>query len=219
MTKLTIGNRRITVGDAKSWVNKYTSTPSNPKKPFGYPSYDTYDTGGSDLLVDGDLLAPVLLNVRLSIAAYTSLQAMAPHLDAQLGQIDTNASIIDDHPLEIIGHLYEPLDQPVRPHGVKGTTLSKVLHRKRPGFIPLFDREIRKCFSEKHKSGPARIPYDRHRTWSTYMSLLAAEIRNDLLAAPEHWEDVRSANGGDYPITLLRCFDIVAWRCGQGNSV
>jgi len=215
MTKLTIGNRTVALDTAIEWVRDYTSTPANPKKPYAYPAYDTYDTGASDLLVDADLLAPVLLNVRLSIAGYESLQRMTAMLNEKLAHIAPDASILDTSPLKSVGGLYTPLDERPRPHGIKGTTLSKVLHRKRPGFIPLFDREVRACYAEIHGGTPARIPPDRSRSWSEYMGLIADEIRNDLLASRSGWDEVASANKGDHPITTLRCFDIVAWNCGK----
>ncbi len=215
MTKLTVGNRKIAIDQAKSWVSRYTSPPKDPKRPYGYPAYDSYDTGGTGTLVEADLLAPALLNVRVSIAAFESLKTMVSVLNEQLSTISPEASLLSSAQTEIVGQLYAPLDSRPRPHGVKGTTLSKVLHRKRPDLVPLFDREVRKCFTDKHGRTAARVPYDRKRSWSDYMTLLAGEIRNDLLEAEDNWADVHEAVSGEVPITLLRCFDIVAWNCAQ----
>jgi len=158
MSELTIGNRSVTTGDATQWVSDYTTTPKDPNKPYGYPWYDTYDTGDSPLLVDGDLLAPVLLNVRPSIAAYRSLKGMTEQLNLILREIPTDSSLLTTEDLSVIGRLYKPLDDENDSHGVRGTTLAKVLHRKRPNLIPLFDVEIRKCYSTKHGNVAARIP-------------------------------------------------------------
>jgi hypothetical protein len=217
MSELTIGNRRVTTDKAIKWVSDYTSTPEDPNKPYGYPWYDTYDTGDSPLLVDGDLLAPVLLNVRPSIAAYRSLKGMTEQLNSILREIPVSASLRDTDDLSAIGRLYEPLDDENYSHGVRGTTLAKVLHRKRPNLIPLFDVEIRKCYSTKHGNAAARIPTARNRNWSEYMILLAEAIRDDLRSAPVEWNGVMDANQTDPPITLLRCFDIVAWKCGKSS--
>ena len=215
MSELTIGNRRVTTEQAIQWVSDYTSEPKDPNKPYGYPWYDTYDTGGSPLLVDGDLLAPVLLNVRPSIAAYKSLKGMTEHLNSVLREIPVEASLLDTDDLSAIGRLYEPLNIDDDSHGVRGTTLAKVLHRKRPNLIPLFDAEIRKCYSSTHDGHAARIPRERNRTWSAYMTLLAEAIRDDLRINQPEWAEVMNANQINPPITLLRCFDIVAWKCGK----
>lgn len=217
MSKLTIGNRTVPVDDAREWVTEYTSQPEDPKRPFGYPAYDTYATEDPEVLQDSDLLAPVLLNVRLSIAGYESLQAMVPTINDVLAEIPIGTSILETEPAPLIEQLYAPLDWSPRPHGVKGTSLSKVLHRKRPEFIPLFDREVRKCFGEPTKEQPARIPKQRGRSWSTYMGLLAEAIREDLRGAEKNWKQVQSAGPEERPISLLRCYDIVAWRLGKGN--
>ena len=217
MSGLKIGNRRVTTDKAIKWVSDYTSTPEDPKKPYGYPWYDTYDTRDSPLLVDGDLLAPVLLNVRPSIAAYRSLKGMTEQLNSILREIPTDSSLLTTEDLSVIGRLYKPLDDENDSHGVRGTTLAKVLHRKRPNLIPLFDVEIRKCYSTKHGNAAARIPAARNRTWSEYMILLAEAIRDDLRSAPAEWNGVMNAKQIDPPITLLRCFDIVAWKCGKSS--
>jgi hypothetical protein len=64
------------------------------------------------------LLAPALLNVRPSIAAYASLHRIAPELNRVLKEIPTDASLLESDNLEMIGRLYAPLDEHPRPFGV-----------------------------------------------------------------------------------------------------
>jgi hypothetical protein len=219
MAKLMIGNRKVTIAKAKDWVRDYTDPgQAESKKPFGYPWYDTYDTGESDLLVDGDLLAPILLNVRPSIAAYASLSRMRPELNEVLATIDIDESLLDVEDVEAIGQLFAPLDGKPRPFGVKATTLAKVLHRKRPRFVPLFDREVRASYFEKHGATAPRLTTHRAESWADYMMNIVDAIRCDILAACDDWEAVQAANRGSEPISLLRTFDIVAWRCGKAGS-
>jgi hypothetical protein len=219
MAKLIVGNRKIALGKAKDWVRDYTDPgQAESKKPFGYPWYDTYNTGESELLVDGDLLAPVLLNVRPSIAAYASLSRMRPELNEVLATIDVDESLLDVEDVEVVGRLFAPLDVKPRPFGVKATTLAKVLHRKRPRFVPLFDREVRACYFEKHGATTPRLTTHRTESWADFMMKVAGVIRSDILAAQDEWEAVQAANAGSHPIGLLRTFDIVAWRCGKSGS-
>ena len=111
MSELIVGNRTVPLETASEWVAQYTDPERvNPHKPYGYPWYDTYNTGNSNLLVQGDLLAPVLLNVRPSIAAFASLDRMRPDLNKVLQKIDSTDSILDIDDIGAIGRLYMPLD-------------------------------------------------------------------------------------------------------------
>ena len=219
MAELSVGNRTIPLNTATKWVAEYTDPDTaDPKKPFGYPWYDTYDTGWSDLLVDGDLLAPGLLNVQVSIAAYASLKRAAREINEVLSNIALGTSLLMTADLTPLGQLFAVLDED-KPFDVGGTTLAKVLHRKRPDFIPLYDREVGKCFLEESANGaPPTIHQNRNRTWSDFIQIYAAAIKSNILAARDDWETVQAANAGSHPIGLLRTFDIVAWNSGKGRS-
>lgn len=216
MASLKVGNREVPLAVAKEWVTTYTSAPKDPKSPFGYPWYDTYDTGESDLLVDGDLLAPALLNVRTSIAGYVSLKTSVPQLNEVLATISANDSLLDAAELSKLGLLFEPLDEDSS-FGISGTTLAKVLHRKRPHFVPLYDREVRTCYLDEHDGTAPRIPRSGKRTWAQFMMTIAAEIRSDIVENRAAWDEVHQCVQGDAEIGLLRTFDIVAWNCGKAS--
>ena len=219
MSELSVGNRTVPVETAIKWVAQYTDPELvDPNKPYGYPWYDTYDTGNSNLLVQGDLLAPVLLNVRPSIAAFASLDRMRPDLNKVLQSIESTDSMLDTDDFGAIGRLYMPLDEIPRPFGVKATTLAKVLHRKRPNFVPLFDGAVRACYFDSHLEEGARLSAVRAESWADYMTRIAAAIKADILASRSDWESIKNSNLGPHPISLLRAFDIVAWNCGTGHS-
>ena len=59
-------------------MRDYTNVDRNRtgSAPYAYPTYERYaeETNDPLLLTDGDLLAPVLLNVRLSIRSFYALQ-------------------------------------------------------------------------------------------------------------------------------------------------
>ena len=215
MKTLSIGNRSVNVHQAEEWVSSHTSKPSNPKKPFGYPWYDTYDTGTSDEIVDGDLLAPTLLNVRIPIATYQSLKSISPTLNRILAEIPPDTSLLATNDLGPISRLYATLDSDPRPFGVKATVLAKVLHRKRPDFIPLYDKQIRRCYSDPFAGAPATIKNPGDLSWAEFMTVIASSIRTDILNSISEWDDLQGSNQGDTKISLLRCFDIVAWNCGK----
>lgn len=70
-----VGHVKVPLGTAEDWVRAYTDEEANRtgSAPYAYPAYDRFagQTTEPPLLTDGDLLAPVLLNVRLSTAPST----------------------------------------------------------------------------------------------------------------------------------------------------
>ncbi len=69
-----VGRVKIPLATAEAWVQDYTNEEKSraSSAPYAYPAYDRYAEATNDplLLTDGDLLAPVLLNVRLSIRSF-----------------------------------------------------------------------------------------------------------------------------------------------------
>jgi hypothetical protein len=122
---------------ARDWVNAYVN---DRRGQFGYPSYDGYRTNDDPYqLCDGDLLAPVLLNVQVKISSFADLCACRDQLDAALTSVPVDVDLVsaDDAVLTRVGNLFGVLDSQPRPRSVLGTTLAMVLHRKRPSLSPL----------------------------------------------------------------------------------
>ena len=201
---------------ARDIIGSYTVFPrADIKNPYSYPFYDEYETDPS--LVDGDLLAPVLLNVRLSLTGYVSLKGVRDQLGEILQSIPPNLTLegATEEDLGSIVKLYEPLDSGLP--DVRGTTLSKVLHRKRSGFVPLYDTHVSRCYQEGEN---APIPHVQRneRTWSEFMVLLARAMQRDLTTQASEWQQLTTAVAGPVPLTTLRCLDIVAWTIGGQDS-
>lgn len=133
-----VGGVTLAAEEALRRATRYVTSPPGA---YAYPSYDTYHTdSGPATLADGDLLAPLLLNAAPTIEAYESLRAHRQILERALAALpDRDLRDATDGDLTLISGLYRPLDPPGLA-GVQGTTLSKVLHRKQPRLIPLYDR-------------------------------------------------------------------------------
>jgi hypothetical protein len=181
---------------------------------WAYPSYDGYDAEhAAGPLVDADLLAPILLNVpHIKIATYVALQAVRPRLQEALDRIPPDADLADasTEDLALLGELFAVLDGGgVR--GSRGTVLAKVLHRKRPGFIPLYDEQVRSVYQD----GPAApVPRQRGRSWQEFMVVFGAAVQRDLQREQEFWRSIATLAPGP-PVTPLRALDIVAWWAGD----
>ena len=203
-----IGGASLLRSEAFSAAEKYLSGHGG----YAYPAYDAYDSGSNpDRVSDADFLAPVLLNVTPSITAYYSLQGLRTQLNEWLAEVPTDANLesATDAELEHLGALFAILDS--NPKGVGGTTLAKIMHRKRPSFVPLYDRFVWQTYVAAPSASVAR---DTKRTWSDFIRLLAHEMQGDLRREGE-WLDSIAATASGPPITRLRVLDIVAWEAGK----
>jgi hypothetical protein len=176
---------------------------------FAFPSYDRLVTNGSAALVDGDLLAPNLIGAEVDRGRFALLREMLPAL---AGVADLPAVPIeeaDDAAIGQVADLFAVLDEaPYAGKGVRGTILSKVLHRKRPDLVPLYDSRIFESYT-----APGAIPRAAHRTWREFMQLLCTQMREDLRAESEAFDElVGIAGDGGALLTRLRILDILVWR-------
>jgi Family of unknown function (DUF6308) len=203
-----VGGACVPLEQALSWAEDYLTGRNGT---WAYPAYDTYQGGGEDdRISDADLLAPALLNVnRITLQAYYALQKVRGRLEEILQRIPKGLNLdaepdVTEH-IDQIGELFSVLDRHGLPD-VRGTILAKILHRKRPAFIPLYDANI--CYCYRDARG-APIPHDRDRTWQKFARLLAGKMRDDLRTQSDVWNRIVDLAQAA-PITRLRALDIIA---------
>lgn len=209
LQRLRIGALAVDRAQAWKWAEEYLSGVGG----YSYPAYDGMDAGGSPWrLSDGDLLAPGLLNVTMRLPAFYRLVEVRPDLELWLQGVPVDARLTEASSTDLarLGDLFAIIDDG-RVRGVGGTTLAKVMHRKRPAFVPLHDQYIWGCYVSD--DGP--VPPSRgRRTWREYIPLLAAAIADDLRREKAWFTDVTGLASGP-AITPLRALDIVAWHAGR----
>ncbi len=207
--RVRVGGAVVEREQAFEWAREYLTGASA----WAYPAYDAYDARSDPhSIADADLLAPVLLNVnRLTLKAYYGLQEQRDRLQDCLAAIpeDAELSSAGDDDLELIRLLFSVLDNPGIPD-VQGTILAKILHRKRPGFIPLYDERVRRCYQVGQR---APLPVRRGRPWGEFFVALAMAMRNDLVDQLDAWAEI-AALATNPRISPLRALDIVAWHAG-----
>ncbi|MFF4435330.1 DUF6308 family protein [Streptomyces sp. NPDC001621] len=223
-----VGGRRVEIEKAAFWIKDYFDETANReaaalgKGPvYAYPAYDRLATGsGPNELNDGDLLAPLVLNAGPSIKAVYSLQRVRPALERSLAEIPTNlnlhTAVEKGTHTKLLGDLVSVLDPFGALPGVQLTTLVKVLHRKRPLLIPLFDDNVRRCYWTREPTAGYPMTRVRNRRDAEFFPLLAGFIDADLERQREDWTVLASHAPAD--TTLLRVFDVVAWRLGRGDA-
>lgn len=217
---LQIGTYEVTEEQARQWVTTYVDEANTTS---GYGAYDIYrSTSATAPLDEGDLLTPALLNAPVTIKAFRWLRAHISALNAALAPIPPHADLADDHPgPTLLAPLFAVFDEGQQPgrrerSGVGPTVLAKVLHRKRPGFIPLWDEQVRTCYVT---AAGAPVPEDGDRPYAEWIILVGQAIRADLTRNLVVWKELASlAPPSGSPLTPLRALDIVAWRLGGDPS-
>lgn len=176
---------------------------------YSYPAYDTLQTNDSAELVDGDLLAPMLLGAHLDAARFALLREMLPALEAVVDLPAVDLQLADDDHVLCVAGLFGILDEPrYAGRGIRGTIVSKVLHRKRPELVPIYDSRIFQAYTS-----PGVIPRNTDRAWQQFMALLCTQMRDDLQAeAPAFAALEQLAQDQGTPVTQLRILDILVWR-------
>ncbi len=211
-----IGRVVVSLETASTWIRDYTNAASNvvSESPYAFPAYDCYDGGTTepDRLTDGDLLAPGLLNVQVKIRSFYGLQRVRGRLEDALRHPVLEKPLADVGDREefapAVRALYEVLDDPTtRPWGVSGTTLSKVLHRKRPHSVVLHDRWVYACYVGDNFP----VPRANGRSWADYMVLITNAIREDIVSQPEVFGVLEAAAGESGHLSSARLLDILAW--------
>jgi hypothetical protein len=179
---------------------------------YAYPAYDRLVTNGSAELVDGDLLAPALIGAHVDAGRFSLLREMLPALEAvaDLPQVALEDAD-DDHVLCVAG-LFGILDEPrYAGRGVRGTIVSKVLHRKRPEIVPLYDSRIFEAYT-----APGALPRATDRSWQDFMELLCMQMREDLQTEADAFTALQQLAAEDgHHLTRLRILDILVWRAAE----
>jgi hypothetical protein len=211
-TTLVIGGMRVDRAEARAFACRYL----DPDTGWAYPAYDGYDSDRArGPLVDADFLAPVLLNVRMSIATYGNLVGVRDVLQEKLSKLPERGLLeATGEDIDRVADLYSVIDAK-RTHGARATTLSKVLHRKRPDLIPLYDTQVRRTYM-----GCPDAPVNaggRTRSWRQMMAELIPAIQHDLEVERAFYDEV-AEYASDPVITPLRALDIIAWWSGTATS-
>ncbi len=184
----------------------------DPRNGYAFTAYDGLVTNGAPALVDGDLLAPNLIGTEVDRSRFLLLRELLPRI---AGVADLPAVALQDADDAVVGEvaaLFAVLDDaPYAGRGVRGTILSKVLHRKRPDLVPLYDSRIFESYT-----APGAIERSAHRTWRASMTLLLQHMRADLQREQAAFDElVEVAAGAGARLTRLRVLDVLVWRTAE----
>lgn len=199
----------LAIEDAEDLLLAYV----DPDGPYAFPAYDELVTNGSSELVDGDLLAPSLLDAHVDYARFVLLKRMLPSICEAWSRLpETPLEDTDDAGVAAVARCFAVLDEPIYVRaGARGTIVSKVLHRKRPDLIPLYDSRIWTAYTVSGAIGRGS-----HRPWVEVMQALCHSMRADLRNNRAEFETLRAtAAAKGARLTALRILDILVWMSSE----
>jgi hypothetical protein len=212
---LACGTREIF--DPTSLVEDYVDAARPRRHRFAWPFYDALVTNGrADELVTGDFLAPTLLGARVDSDVMAGLVGMHEALQKALGGLPPVEHLADasEEDCDAVAALWRPLDEEsVQTTDVKGSLVGKVLHRKRPGLVPVWDSRV---FTFYRDAGCVLVQRGQH-SWEDYLRQLVRAMREDLRANAAAFAELTAlAPPAGPPLTPLRALDIVVWMSQAG---
>lgn len=198
--------------DPTSLVEDYLDVARPRKHRFSWPFYDSLVTNGrGDALVTGDFLAPSLLGASVDSDVMAGLISLQQPLQDALSALPAVEHLADatDADCDTVAALWAVLDREhVDTADVKPSLVAKVLHRKRPGLIPVWDSRV---FTFYRDAGCVLVNRGEH-SWEDYLRQLTLTIREDLRANPAAFAELAALAPPDGPaLTPLRSLDIVVW--------
>jgi hypothetical protein len=199
-----LANGTLEIPDPEEALRSYL----DPSAGSAWPAYDDLVTNGSTELVDGDLLAPTLLHAPVDSGRFRALKEMWPHLVKVADLPPVALQDADDAVIDAVAELFAGLDSELlRRSGVRGSIVAKVLHRKRPDLIPLYDSRIFDAYT-----AAGALPRAPNRSQVDLMRLVCQQMRADLRSEATRFAELqRSLADADVQLSQLRILDILVW--------
>ncbi|WP_030809367.1 DUF6308 family protein [Streptomyces sp. NRRL F-2799] len=176
-------------GDAEEVANRFDS---NDLVAITMLSVSLKPHGAIDLLTDAD-------------GQWTRLLSLIPR-DARLENPAADPLMTKGGPAwELWERLIDRTEKyQEKPDGSGPVIASKLLARKRPHLVPVYDKRVKQLFK-------------RPKTDHTFWAALAAALRTDSGAFYDRLIHLRQKAGIGDDISVLRVFDVIAWM-HQGNQ-
>jgi hypothetical protein len=190
----------------------------------GLPSTGSYfdewagggDTANRDVIMDSDAVAVSMLSVTVPAKALVGLAdpETAARITELLKQIPTDvplSSLSSEKATALLtgsgpaALLWEELRSTANNRwGIGATTASKIMARKRPHLIPIWDEVIGQVIGKRSS---------RHQ-WMNWHRLLT-----DGSGLPERLAEVHRLSGVERPLSELRIMDVILWRHGKDQGL
>lgn len=209
----------ITDDRAVEHIHTYFGKLLNGRPRYTGSRFETFGGGGDrnepNRVTAADLIAVSMLSVHVPAqAAIGILEELDDEIESLLAHVPVEARIEDlrDTDFEAFferdapaSKLWRLLRQKEDTWGIGQTTASKILARKRPHLIPIYDSVI---------SDQVRIP-NSDRQWELWFEAFQGDA-GGLFA--NRLQSIRKKSGQEH-LSLLRVLDIILWMEGKTNKL
>ncbi|MFB7288113.1 DUF6308 family protein [Actinacidiphila glaucinigra] len=200
-------------GRAVQLLREYWGRHSDGSPRFTGSRFERLAGGGDEPSVAGrftadDVMAVATLGVTLPARA--ALRLVEPSAEDRYGALleqlpaDVELADADQHLIARGGPAWQLWEHLRETDGIGPVAAGKLLARKRPRLLPVYDSVIKRVFSR---------PRNDLSFWSDVRSTLRAEERQLV----RHLERVRVLAGIGDDITVLRVLDTMAWTHGKDS--
>ncbi|MFF3885314.1 DUF6308 family protein [Streptomyces sp. NPDC001914] len=208
-----------TVGSLRGCAERHLQTYTDPRGPRAFRTYDWQ--GDPERLSPLDCLAPALLSVRIGYKQVVPLfRPDGPGAEV----LQAMEAVLADRACATADFLDVTLDPYTGPWSLvdralvatgeaggmglldfKAVAVTKILHRKRPALVPIFDSSIYQ-FDLGEKPVPGGYKDTPRRLWPL--------LQTDLRRHRDWIQDliVRIRTPDERPLSLLRAADIIIWE-------
>ncbi|GAA3632886.1 DUF6308 family protein [Microlunatus ginsengisoli] len=191
-------------------LNAYFAPLSGVNSGYTGGRFDDFDPSGTrdasvNVFTADDVVSVSLLSVDVDgRSAIELLDRQRPRFSALLAEVGPDLDLVEVESTEPDRFPARALYRALRDlPNVGPTTASKLLARKRPRLIPIYDSVI-----NEHVLGGRR----------TLWEPLRRALRADHRWLQRHLLELRAAAGLGEHISPLRVFDVLAWMDGSGNA-
>lgn len=196
--------------DATADLRRYFDR--DAKRPFTGGSFELFAGGGdrpevASRFTSDDIVAVSMLSVRIpGSAALAILDTHAEELNDLLAPIPVDIDLWDDAAIDQVATVSSADKLWTRLEALEGSgwvTAGKLLARKRPRLIPVYDRVVQAAFGLERGGS----------WWTSLQSVLRAEpsLVDKAVA-------LRKESGINESITVLRVIDVAVWMKDQGSA-
>jgi hypothetical protein len=175
-----------------------------------WPYYDGLPQGDPDRIEPIDVLATVSVNSFVNNAASVRRihRGVATACDDLMRAIPRDAALLETD-LALVEQL---IDAACSVQGVLVPVATKVLHRKRPGLVPMLDNVLLRYYFE-HLERPELTGRSQDRKKAASVARLALdEFKSDLEKARPDLDAIAAELGGKgMPVTTVRLLELLLW--------
>lgn len=214
---MTVSVRALQACAAGHFADYTCNRPVGNRPTRAFAAYDRQ--GDPTQLTPTDCLAPNLLSMRLGFAEVVPMFQLRdagagapPHaelLEAMQGVLDDPRSSTDrfvsldlEDPHGVWSVVRHAMAASENVPGLTAVAVSKILHRKRPELVPIYDSKVFEFYLGKRPSGKSAP--------SRFWPAIQADIRDNEEWLLELADSVRTADGRK--VSPLRVADIVIWE-------